>query len=102
MAQAIINGIDGMMEKFTIEQVSLHSSENDAWLIINNNVYNIRSLDTSNPVVAGLLGYQYNGDFGLNHKPSQLLADLIHADPNDDAKEVIRYNTSQFKKIIKR
>ena len=69
---------------------------------VNNNIYNIRSLDTSNPVVAGLLGYQYNGDFGLSHKPSQLLADLIQAQPDDDAKERIRYNTEMFKKIIKR
>ena len=39
---------------------------------VDNNIYNIRSLDTSNPVVAGLLGYTYNADFGLDHKPSQL------------------------------
>ena len=69
---------------------------------VNNNVYNIRSLDTSNPVVAGLLGFRYNGNFGLNHKPSQLLADLIHADPDEDAKELIRYNTKMFKSIIGR
>ena len=69
---------------------------------VNNNIYNIRSLDTSNPVVAGLLGYRYNGDFGLSHKPSQLLADLIKADPDIDTKETIEYNVTQFKKIIKR
>jgi len=69
---------------------------------VNNNIYNIRSLDTSNPVVAGLLGYTYNGDFGLDHKPSQLLADLIGAQPDEDAVERILYNTSQFKRIIKR
>ena len=69
---------------------------------VDNNIYNIRSLDTSNPVVAGLLGYTYNGDFGLDHKPSQLLADLIGAQPDEDAVERIMYNTSQFKRIIKR
>ena len=69
---------------------------------VNNNIYNIRSLDTSNPVVAGLLGYPYQGDFGLSHKPSQLLADLIHADPDEDSKEIIRYNTKMFKSIIGR
>jgi len=69
---------------------------------VDNNIYNIRSLDTSNPVVAGLLGYTYNGDFGLDHKPSQLLADLIGAQPDEDAVERILYNTSQFKRIIKR
>ncbi len=69
---------------------------------VNNNIYNIRSLDTSNPVVAGLLGYPYQGDFGLSHKPSQLLAHMIRAQPDDDAKELIRYNTKMFKSIIGR
>ena len=69
---------------------------------VDNNIYNIRSLDTSNPVVAGLLGFTYNGDFGLNHKPSRLLADLIQDTPDDDAKEIIRYNTKMFKSIIGR
>lgn len=64
--------------------------------------YNIRSIDTSNPVVAGLLGYRYNGDLGLKHKPSQLLADLINADPDVDQVEDIVYNTKMFKHIIKR
>jgi hypothetical protein len=69
---------------------------------VDNNIYNIRSLDTSNPVVAGLLGHTYNGDFGLSIKPSTLLADLINAQPDEDAVERIQYNTSQFKRIIKR
>ena len=34
---------------------------------------NIRSLDTSNPVVAGLLGHRYMANQGLNHKPSRCL-----------------------------
>ena len=64
--------------------------------------YNIRSIDTSNPVVAGLLGYRYNGDLGLTHKPSQLLADLITAQPNEDQVEDIMYNTKMFKQIVNR
>lgn len=63
---------------------------------------NIRSLDTSNPVVAGLLGHRYMANQGLNHKPSQLLADMIAADVNEDQIEDIRFNTSEFKKIIGR
>lgn len=63
-------------------------------------ITNIRSLDTSNPVVAGLLGYRYNDDLGLDHKPSTLLADLINAKPTEDQIEDIKYNTSMFKKII--
>jgi len=64
--------------------------------------YNIRTIDTSNPVVAGLLGYRYNNDFGLTHKPTQLLADLITAEPNADQIEDIMYNTKMFKLILKR
>ena len=69
---------------------------------VDNNIYNIRSLDTSNPVVAGLLGHTYNGDFGLSIKPKTLLADLIKAQPDEDGVERIMYNTSQFKRIINR
>jgi len=67
---------------------------------IQNNVNNIRTLDTSNPVVAGSLGYRYNGDLGLNHKPKQLLADMIEAEISEDQKEDIIYNILQFKKIV--
>ena len=63
---------------------------------------NIRSLDTSNPVVAGLLGHRYMAKQGLNHKPSQMLADMIAADVNEDQLEDIYFNTSEFKKIIGR
>lgn len=31
----------------------------------NNNIYNIRSIDTSNPVIAGIQGKKYSGNFGL-------------------------------------
>tara|TARA_R110000796_G_scaffold143506_4_gene260096 strand:- start:301 stop:1131 length:831 start_codon:yes stop_codon:yes gene_type:complete len=64
--------------------------------------YNIRTIDTSNPVVAGLLGHRYNNDLGLNFKPTQLLADLITAEPNTDQIEDIMYNTKMFKHILKR
>jgi len=63
---------------------------------------NIRSLDTSNPVVAGLLGFRYMASEGLNHKPAQLLADSIAADVNEDQMEDVTFNTSEFKKIIGR
>jgi len=63
---------------------------------------NIRSIDTSNPVVSGLLGYRYMANQGLNHKPSQLLADMIGSEVNEDQISDIMYNTKQFKKIIGR
>jgi hypothetical protein len=69
---------------------------------IDNNIYNIRSVDTSNPVVAGIKDMKYNGDLGLQDKPSVKLADLIDHEVTEDAKEAIFYNIAQFKKILKR
>lgn len=69
---------------------------------VDNNVYNIKSVDTSNPVVAGIKGYRYNDTFGLDHKPSTLLADLIDHQVTDDQLDNIKHNTEMFKKIIYR
>ena len=63
---------------------------------------NIRSLDTSNPVVAGLTGHRYVAGTGLNHKPSVMLADLISKDVDVDTWEDIQFNTWEFKNIIGR
>ena len=63
---------------------------------------NIRSLDTSNPVVAGLTGHRYVAGTGLNHKPSVMLADLISKDVDVDTWEDIQFNTHEFKNIIGR
>lgn len=64
--------------------------------------FNIRSIDTSNPVVAGLTNSRYIAGLGLNHKPSVLLADLITVEVEEDTLDNIYYNTSEFKKIINR
>lgn len=69
---------------------------------VDNNIYNIRSADTSNPVVAGIKGFRYNDSMGLYHKPKTLLADLIEYKVNPDELELINYNTKCFKKIIGR
>ena len=69
---------------------------------VDNNIYNIKSVDTSNPVVAGIKGYEYNNTFGLEHKPSTMLADLIEHDVTDTQLDTIYYNTRMFKKILKR
>jgi len=63
---------------------------------------NIRSIDTSNPVVAGLKGYRYIAGEGLNHKPSVMLADLISKDVDEDTWADIQFNTCEFKNIIGR
>ncbi len=69
---------------------------------VNNNVYNIKSVDTSNPVVAGIKGLRYNDDMGLYKKPKTLLADLIEHKVDDTQLEAIYYNTNMFKKILNR
>ena len=69
---------------------------------VNEGIYNIRSCDTSNPVVAGIKGMSYASDFGLKDKPSIKLADLIDHVVTDSEWEIIDYNTKQFKKILKR
>lgn len=69
---------------------------------VNNNIHNIKSCDTSNPIVAAIKGYRYNDDMGLYHKPSTLLADLIDHQVSDDEMELIQYNTKMFKKILGR
>ena len=69
---------------------------------VDKDITNIRSCDTSNPVVAALHGLQYNSDQGLTTKPSTMLCDLIKADVDEDVKELTRYNTTMFKHILGR
>lgn len=60
----------------------------------------IYSLDTSNPIVHGLLGISYGKD-GLQEKEKTLLADLIDAKPNRKQKKIIMRNVKQFKKMMR-
>lgn len=69
---------------------------------VNNNIYNITSCDTSNPVVAAIHNLKYNGVLGLNTKPSTMLADLITHKFNEDQMDALRYNVNAFKQIIGR
>ena len=72
---------------------------------VDNNVYNIRSIDTSNPVMAGMQGYRYQGLDGMIGKPAGLLADQVGQIPDgtfDTHKKHVLYNTDMFKNIIKR
>ena len=61
----------------------------------------IRSLDTSNPVVAGILNKRYYKGIGLLDKPSVLLADLITAELNDEQEKDILYNVEEFKNLLR-
>lgn len=59
----------------------------------------IRSVDTSNPVVAGIVGSRYLRNIGLYHKPKVLLADLIDTDLSEDQKKDVVYNVIEFLSI---
>jgi hypothetical protein len=61
--------------------------------------HSIRSVDTSNPVVAGLKGVRYMKDIGMTFKPKELLADLINSEVDTDQFENIIFNISQFKSL---
>jgi hypothetical protein len=69
---------------------------------VDRDIHNIVSCDTSNPVVAAIHGLKYDADYGLQSKPSTKLADLITHDFTDDQLELVKYNTTMFKKIIRR
>jgi len=69
---------------------------------VDRNIYNIVSCDTSNPIVAAIHGLRYDADYGLNTKPSTKLADLITYELTLEQIDIVKYNTSMFKKIIRR
>lgn len=60
---------------------------------------NIRSIDTSNPVVAGLHNIRYVENIGLVDKLSIKLCDLIDYSPTDENETNVIYNVKQFRKI---
>jgi len=64
-----------------------------------NNIHNIRSVDTSNPIVHGLHQVKYNSTFGLKDKIKTKLADLITATVTPEQSDCIDYNIEQFKRI---
>ena len=65
-----------------------------------NNIRGIRTLDTSNPIVAGIKGLKYNGNFGLTEKPSQKLFTMINHKVTKNEMELIYYNCDQFRSIV--
>lgn len=69
---------------------------------VDHNIHNIRSVDTSNPIVAAMHDLRYNDDHGLDEKPKTLLADMIDHEITDDEMELVTYNTNMFKKILRR
>lgn len=63
-------------------------------------IYNIASLDTSNPIMAGIKGIRYSGTLGLKIKPKGLLADNINIQLTEDQKELIEYNVTKFRDML--
>lgn len=63
-------------------------------------ISSIRSCDTSNPVVAGMVGARYIKGVGLYSKPTIKLADKINANISADRLEDILYNVNEFKYLI--
>tara|TARA_R100000664_G_scaffold9096_1_gene15129 strand:+ start:3929 stop:4735 length:807 start_codon:yes stop_codon:yes gene_type:complete len=63
-------------------------------------IKSIRSLDTSNPIVAGIRGRRYYKDIGLLGKPNIMLADLIDHEVTADQVTDIVHNVKEFKNLI--
>lgn len=60
----------------------------------------IMSLDTSNPVVHGLLNIKYTGNNGLSQKESIKLCNLIDSPyPSQETYSTIMHNLNEFKRI---
>ena len=64
-------------------------------------ISSIRSVDTSNPIVAGLVGKRYYKGIGLLDKPKTLLADLINSPVDDELMRDILYNVEEFKNLLR-
>tara|TARA_R110001592_G_scaffold254650_2_gene518097 strand:+ start:1332 stop:2093 length:762 start_codon:yes stop_codon:yes gene_type:complete len=64
-------------------------------------ISSIRSVDTSNPIVAGLVGKRYYKGIGLLDKPKTLLADLINSPVDDELMRDIIYNVDEFKNLLR-
>ena len=62
------------------------------------NIESIESIDTSNPVVAGMHGVRYN-DGGLRDKITAKLADMLEYPITEKNWEDINYNLTMFRKI---
>ena len=60
----------------------------------------IDSLDTSNPVVAGIQGLRYNGVLGLEDKPHQKLFTIMNNKHTLKQTEDVTFNTTWFRKIV--
>lgn len=61
----------------------------------------IETIDTSNPIVAGILGKRYEERFGLLEKWSCKLVDYISAEVTDKQIQDIQHNVLQFRQLCR-
>ena len=61
----------------------------------------IETVDTSNPIVAGILGKKYEPDFGLMEKWSVKLVDFIDAELTEQQIYDSFWNITQFRKLCR-
>jgi len=59
----------------------------------------IETIDTSNPIVAGIIGERYNNTYGLNDKWSHKLVDFISDEMSDEQKLLAYENMRTFRKL---
>lgn len=65
------------------------------------NVRSIRSVDTSNPIMAGIKGMNYVSDFGLYTKPDGLLAGHMEHKFTDEQLSRVDRNIREFRMITR-
>jgi len=65
-----------------------------------NNIYNVRSIDTSAPIMYGIAGYRYIKNIGNTFKPKGLLADNINIVLTPDQIDDIWFNIKEFRNIV--
>lgn len=61
---------------------------------------NIETIDTSNPVVAGIVGLRF-GEHGLDNKPSIKLCELINKELNENQLDLVKFNVKMFREMCK-
>lgn len=63
-----------------------------------NDIKQIETIDTSNPIMAAFDGDTYK-NWGLNHKPKTKIDEVINSEFNSDVLNKIKHNTTFFKYI---
>ena len=63
-----------------------------------NDIKQIESIDTSNPIMAAFDGDSYQ-NWGLNHKPKTKIDEVINSEFDSDVFNTIKHNTTFFKYI---